>query len=136
MFTGRGVPNQLRASKQNPFIPEDHVPTATEAAALYQQEPGTRLTDPAPFAPSPFPSAEHKQQSDTAFAQLVPDLSSLLDAAINRDYTQFQNALLALMDIAHHHCTYSWKKSINTCTLYIFGNNTWTKCGVYSCHWF
>ena len=61
------------------------------------------LTDPAPFAPSPFQRMEHQQECDADFITAVPDMAPLLDAAVNRNCTPFKDALLILIDKTRQH---------------------------------
>lgn len=105
MRLGRGIPNRLCANKCNTPATDQDFPPANIAAQLYAHEAGSTLTDPATFAPSPFPSVEHQQQCDSAFAQRVPDLMALLHAAVNRDYNPFQMALMLLIDLTRQYST-------------------------------
>jgi len=72
---------------------------------MYAQEAASSLTDPTPFAQPPFPSDERQRQSDAAFAQAIPDCTPLFNAASNRNYVPFQNAVLTLIDIVKHQCS-------------------------------
>lgn len=97
LFKGRGIPDELKTHKQNPLVAHENLPHAEEAAALYHLETGGQLTAPAPFAAPPFPSEDHRKNSEAAFTQAVPDLMTLLDSAVNRDYVPLQTAVKTLI---------------------------------------
>jgi len=87
----------LRASDRPP-VTAQNFPSAEQAAEWYVTAQGGRLTDPHPFAASPFASRQQQEECDRAFAAVVPDLDRLIDAAVNRDYVPFQEALMLLID--------------------------------------
>ena len=100
-FLGRGVPRELTERNYTATILEADVPPENEASLLYDRVYNRKLTDPYTFAPDPFPSDANRVQCDLEFSQHVPDLSVLLDAAVNRNYTPFQEALCQLIQITH-----------------------------------
>ena len=81
-----------------PRVTEQDLPSAAQAAQLYTSSLGGTLTDPHPFAPSPFRSRLQHALCDRAFVAAVPDLTCLLDSAVNRNYVPFQDALLILIE--------------------------------------
>ena len=85
-------------SSDLPRVTEHDLPSSTQAAQLYTSSVGGTLTDPHPFAPSPFRSRLQHALCDRAFVAAVPDLKWLLDAAVNRNYVPFQDALLILIE--------------------------------------
>jgi len=105
-ISGRGIPNVLRSHASRPIIPvsDRDFPPADSAAALYRQQFGGTLTDPSYFANSPFRSDAEAQLCNTQFSRHVPDLTTLLDSAVNRNYVPFNNALLKLIELTQNIC--------------------------------
>jgi len=71
---------------------------------LYRQQFGGTLTDPSDFANSPFRSDAEAQLCNTQLSRHVPDLTTLLDSAVNRNYVPFNNALLKLIELTQNIC--------------------------------
>lgn len=100
---GRGIPNQLSSDKRNGAVPTDVFPPAPEAAAMYAEETGSCLTDPQPFAASPFANVQQQQQCEVAFNTAVPSIDHLLDCAVNRNFGPFKEAILTFVDLVRQH---------------------------------
>ena len=103
-FLERGIPKELRERSlvTGPVVDERDFPTAEVAAAMYCDQFGTNLTEPSDFAVSPFRTDGEARLCSELFAQQVPDLSLILDGAVNRNYTPLHNALLQLISISRH----------------------------------
>ena len=87
------------SNKCTGHVTEEDFPPAVRASMMYEEFYNTKLKDPTTFAPSPFSTEEAKMRCDAEFAQSVPNLCALLDAAVNRDFKPFQEALLKLIDL-------------------------------------
>ena len=102
-YQGRGIPVELMSNKCTGHVTEEDIPSATGAAMMYEEFYNTKLKDPTTFAPSPFSTEEAKRRCDAEFAQSVPNLCGLLDAAVNREFKPFQEALLKLIDLTRRY---------------------------------
>ena len=99
------MPNQKYAGRRNAPVTEQDFPPAAEAALLYEASNNSTLTRPHLFAPSPFSSVAAEEGFETAFAEFTPDLTPLMDCAVNRNYAPFQQSLLHMIELSKHHCS-------------------------------
>lgn len=80
-------------------MPEDLLPGPSEAADRYQQEMGNSLTRESLFGTCPFRSEEERIGAEKQFSVLHPDIAVLFNSTVNRQFREFQESLIDLIDI-------------------------------------
>ncbi|XP_029939783.1 uncharacterized protein LOC115382217 isoform X2 [Salarias fasciatus] len=100
---GRGIPNELAAGGCTAKVPEEWLPSASVVANLYEQELGSRLTWVSVFGADPFTSEEDRCHAEQDFTSNYPDISILLNHAVNNNTNPFQDALLYLIDVTRRY---------------------------------
>ena len=105
IITGRGRPIDMKTTTSTAEVTQDNFPSAEEAAQLYTQEIGGVLSEPRPFAQSPFTSEQEENRADALFFENINhDISALLNHAVNRNYEPFKNALVCMIDMTRRIC--------------------------------
>ncbi|XP_038135443.1 uncharacterized protein LOC119779740 [Cyprinodon tularosa] len=96
---GKGIPNVLAQDGCRKRVPEDLLPGPSEAADRYQQEMGNSLTRESLFGTCPFRSEEERIGAEKQFSVLHPDIAVLFNSTVNRQFREFQESLIDLIDI-------------------------------------
>lgn len=78
----------------------DQLPTASEAADLYDQENHSTLTRMSAFGRDPFVDVTERHQAERRFAEAYPDLTVLFEETVNQNFGPFQNALMHLVHLS------------------------------------
>ncbi|XP_056326001.1 uncharacterized protein LOC130238907 [Danio aesculapii] len=102
-ITGKGIPNLLARDGCKTRIVEELLLRASEAAELYHQEMGQRLTSSSAFGIDPFRSEEDKIRAETEFNSLYFDLEDVLNYTVNEYCHLFQDCLTQLINITRRY---------------------------------
>lgn len=81
---------------------EDQLPNGDMAAHLYEQEVGGALTREAVFGTDPFTTEEARRNAASQFSSQFNPVS-VLQCAVNDNFTPFQDALQSLIAITRQH---------------------------------
>ncbi|KAK9519996.1 hypothetical protein VZT92_022683 [Zoarces viviparus] len=100
---GKGIPSYLAREGCPKKLSTDLLPDASVAADWYEQEVGS-LTRVSQFGTNPFHSAQDQEAAEREFALQCPDVSVLLDNAVNNMPQPFKDGLKGLIDITRRHC--------------------------------
>ncbi|XP_034091495.1 uncharacterized protein LOC117559009 [Gymnodraco acuticeps] len=99
---GKGIPNYLAREGCPKRVEPDLLPVASVAADWYDQEVG-RLTRESHFGTNPFHNAQDQEAAEREFGQQLPDVSFLLDNAVNNQPEHFKHGLKCLVDVTRRH---------------------------------
>ena len=97
--SGKGIPSHLAQDGCKKKIAEGLLPEATDAAELYRQEMGHRLTNVSVVGTDPFQSDEDKNRAETEIHHLCSDLSALFNYTLHEHYGPFQNCVMDVINI-------------------------------------
>ncbi|CAL9696616.1 unnamed protein product [Knipowitschia caucasica] len=100
---GRGVPNDLASGGSSAKIAQDLLPSASVAAAHYEQDLGSSLTTESVFGVDPFQNEMDRIHAEEDFRVAYPDLSVIVDNVANFEYTDFNEALFCLLHATERH---------------------------------
>lgn len=79
------------------------MPDASVAADWYEQEVGS-LSRVSHFGTNPFQSAEDQEAAEGEFTLHCPDVTVMLDTAVNNQPEHFKCGLRGLVDVTRRHC--------------------------------
>lgn len=102
LILGRGIPSSLARQGCPKRVSSDLLPDASVAADWYEQEGGS-LTRASHFGTNPFQSAQDQEAAEREFALRCPDVSILLNNAVNNQPEHFKYELSGLIDITRRH---------------------------------
>lgn len=97
---GRGIPNVLAEGGCRVKLTTDQLPTASQAADLYDRENRSTLTRTSVFGRDPFVDATERHRAERRFAEAYPDITVLFEEAVNHNFGPFQNALMHLVHLS------------------------------------
>ncbi|CAM4598533.1 unnamed protein product [Leuciscus chuanchicus] len=100
---GKGIPSYLAREGCPKRISTDLLPEASVAADWYEQEVGS-LTRVSHFGTNPFQSAQDQETAEREFALQWPDVTVMLDNAVNNQPEDFKSGLQGLIDLTRRHC--------------------------------
>lgn len=97
---GKGIPSYLAREGCPKRISTDFLPDSSVAADWYEQEVG--LLTVSHFGTNPFQRAQDQEAAEREFA--LPDVSVMLDNAVNNQPENFKSGLQGLIDLTRSHC--------------------------------
>ncbi|XP_028448964.1 uncharacterized protein LOC114565241 [Perca flavescens] len=102
-ISGKGIPSYLAREGCPKRVSTDLLPESSVAADWYEQEVGS-LTRVSHFGTNPFQSAQDQEAAEREFALQWPDVSVMLDNAVNNQPENVKSGLQDLIDLTRRHC--------------------------------
>lgn len=79
------------------------LPHGPEAADLYNETLGSSLTRVSAFGTDPFRNEHEKATVEQLFSEKCPDITDLLNNAVNKNFLPFKEALISLVTLTQRH---------------------------------